>query len=122
MAGDLSSERTRSKELAEKIAKRDPLDVNKVLYKARLCSYIVRNIYVTFMSLDSRTILWETFRYESAIRMYQVELKCICAEILLVLELKVIDDIYIDLFVFILFFYKSSPTLCRSTSTFGCLI
>ena len=44
VAGDLSSERTRSRELAEKIAKRDPLDVNKVLYKTQLCSLIARNI------------------------------------------------------------------------------
>jgi len=31
VAGDLSSERNRSRELAEKIAKRDPLDVNKAV-------------------------------------------------------------------------------------------
>ena len=37
VAGDLSSERTRCRELAAKIAKRDPLDVQKVLYEARLC-------------------------------------------------------------------------------------
>ena len=37
VAGDLSSERARSRELAAKIAKRDPLDVQKVLYEARLC-------------------------------------------------------------------------------------
>lgn len=39
VAGDLSSERTRSRELAAKIAKRDPLDVQKVLYETQLCLF-----------------------------------------------------------------------------------
>ena len=33
VAGDMSSERSRSRELAEKIAKQDPLNVNKVFTK-----------------------------------------------------------------------------------------
>ena len=68
VAGDLSSERTRSRELAEKIAKRDPLDVNKVLYQARLCSLIATNICVA-LTRSLMRVLFNTvkiFRQETA--------------------------------------------------------
>lgn len=70
MAGDLSSERNRSRELAEKIAKRDPLDVNKVhvLYKVRLYLRYVHE------KLDSNTTLWKIFGHETAIRIYRTEI------------------------------------------------
>ena len=63
VAGDLSSERARSRELTAKIAKRDPLDVQKVLYEARLCLFVllcfVRNHCVMFTR--SLTILVHEF-------------------------------------------------------------
>ena len=61
MAGDLSSERTRSRELAEKIARRDPLDVNKVIYKDPLCSFSDRNICKTFTRNLIRIRHYENF-------------------------------------------------------------